>query len=91
MGGWDLAGLHPCMGLSASIDNDEPRVPLHERGHHDEATGSLVRQKHRATKSEMMVAAGQRMRVTELSADTARRNAELLTPRSFDGTQSEML
>ena len=56
MGGWSLDEHAPCAGISLHVDNDSDL--RYERGLHTTGTGSLVRQKHAASKAEGLVAQG---------------------------------
>lgn len=78
MAGWDLQEHGPCAGVSLHVDNDADL--RYERGLQTGRTGSLVRQKHVATKAEGMVAQGARIVVRGGEGERAASDAQLLVP-----------
>jgi hypothetical protein len=63
----------------------------YERGLHTAGTGSLVRQKHAATKAEGMVAHGSRLVVRGGGAERAASDEQLLTPPAVTHDKSHLL
>lgn len=78
MGGWEFSSQTPCIGATLSMDNDG--TVQYERGLHTTHTGSLVRQKHVASKTESMTAAGKRLSVYGGAAAREAQDAQLLVP-----------
>jgi hypothetical protein len=63
----------------------------YERGLHTVGTGSLVRQKHAATKAEGMVAQGSRLVVRGNAAEREESDAKLLVPPTVTHPKSNLL
>jgi hypothetical protein len=92
MSGVDLTAGLPFValgGFSIGIENDI--LLQYERGMQPTHTGSLVRQKHVASRSEAMVAAGEKLKVAGGLELREKQDAALLVPPQMTHARTNML